>query len=77
MTTMTNDTYIEKEFGTLVGRKIVAVRPLRQAELEDMCWEDGWGSIGFAIILDDGQVLMPSSDPEGNGPGHILMADLA
>jgi hypothetical protein len=74
---MTNDTYIEKEFGTLVGRKIVAVRPLRQAELEDMCWEDGWGSIGFAIILDDGQVLMPSSDPEGNGPGHILMADLA
>jgi hypothetical protein len=42
-----------------------------------MGWEDGWGSIGFAIILDDGQVLIPSSDPEGNSPGHVFMGDLA
>ena len=77
MATMTNDAYIKKEFGSLVGRTIMGVRPLREAELEDMGWEDGWGSIGFAIILDDGQVLIPSSDPEGNGPGHVFMADLA
>lgn len=77
MTTMTNDEYIKKEFGSLVGRTIKAVRPLRQAELEDMYWHDACGSVGFAIILDDGQVLIPSQDEEGNGPGHVIIGDLA
>jgi hypothetical protein len=76
MATMTTDEYIKKEFGSLIGRTIKTVRPLREDELADMCWEDEWGSIGFAIILDDGQVLIPSSDPEGNGPGHILLGDM-
>lgn len=77
MTTMTDTDYIKAEFGSLVGRTIKAVRPLKRSELEDMYWEEDSGSIGFAIILDDGQVLIPSSDPEGNGPGHILLGDLA
>jgi len=77
MATMTNNDYIKKEFGSLVGRTVTAVRPLRQAELEDLCWEDGYGSIGFAIILDDGQVLIPSSDPEGNSTGHVFLGHLA
>jgi hypothetical protein len=74
---MTTDEYIKKQFGSLVGRTLKTVRPLRKAEIEDMYWDDTWGSIPFAIVLDDGQVLIPSSDPEGNGPGHILLGDLA
>ena len=73
---MTDTDYIKNEFGSLVGRTIKKVRPLSKAELEDMCWDDSYGSVGFAIILDDGQVLIPSSDPEGNGPGHIFLGDL-
>jgi len=74
---MTNDTYIEKEFGGIVGRRIVAVRPLRDSELEDMYWHGSAGTVAFAIILEDGQVLIPAQDEEGNGPGHILLADVS
>jgi hypothetical protein len=74
---MTNDTYIKKEFGGIVGRRIVAVRPLRDSELEDLYWHYSAGAVAFAIILEDGQVLIPAQDEEGNGPGHVILADLA
>lgn len=73
---MTYAEAIKKEFGGLVGRKIVAIRPLKKAELDDMYWDE-FDQDGFAIILDDGQVMIPSSDEEGNGPGHILLGDMA
>jgi len=73
---MNNDAYINREFGGIVGRRIVAVRPLRESELESMYWYESASEVAFAIILDDGQVLIPSRDEEGNGPGHVILADL-
>ena len=74
---MTNDEIIREAYGSIVGRKIVKVRPLMQEELDDMYWNQRYGSVGFAIILDDGQVLIPSCDPEGNGPGHVFIGELS
>lgn len=54
----------------LVGRKITAVRPMTAKELE----REGWTAnrrhgLPTALVLDDGTVLYPSQDEEGNGPG--------
>lgn len=73
---MTYDEAVKKEFSGLIGRKIVAIRALKKPELEDMYWDE-FGHGGFVIILDDGQAIIPSSDEEGNGPGHIFLADVA
>ena len=50
------------------GRKIKAMRPMTQQEFE----EEGWDRGTTAIELDDGTVLYPSQDPEGNGPGALF-----
>ena len=73
---MNQKEYIQLTYGDLVGKKIVSVRPLVQQELEELYWEETWGNVPFCIILDDGQVLIPSQDPELNGPGYILLGDL-
>lgn len=54
----------------LVGRRIVAVRHLEKRE-------DIWGFLderrgAFALELDDGAILVPSQDEEGNGPGDLF-----
>jgi hypothetical protein len=74
---MNQKEFIQTTYGDLVGRKIVAVRPLAKKELEEFYWEETWGSVALCVILDDGQVLIPAQDPELNGPGYLLLADLA
>lgn len=64
--------YIQREYGSIVGAKIVGVRPLTASELDDMGWEDSY-DVGFVILLDNGQALIPSMDPEGNGAGHVYV----
>lgn len=64
--------YIEKEYGSIVGAKIIGVRPLTASELADMWWDDSY-DVAFAILLDNGQALIPSRDPEGNGAGHVFV----
>lgn len=58
---------------TLVGRTIECVRPMAEQELRHMYWpshpRDGAPPV---IELDDGTVLFPSMDPEGNGPGALF-----
>jgi hypothetical protein len=66
------DTYIQQEWGGLVGRKIVKVRAMHQEEMDLFGWYDG-GSVAIVIHLDDGTLLVPSEDPEGNGAGHIFV----
>jgi hypothetical protein len=66
--------YIEQEYGTLVGAKIVAVRPMTDGEQDTFGWSDGYSSeVPFVIILDDGRALIPSMDSEGNGAGHVFV----
>lgn len=68
--------YIDITYGDIVGRTIVKIRPLIKQEIEELLWDGRFGAVPFCIILDDGQVLIPSQDAELNGPGYLLLGDL-
>ncbi len=58
----------------LVGRTVVAVRPMTEEELE----AEGWGNYLLpppAIVFDDATIVYPSRDDEGNGPGVLFGID--
>jgi len=65
--------YIEDSWGDLVGCTITKVRAMTPSEMSESLWYEGGGSIPIVIELNDGRVLIPSSDPEGNMPGHIFV----
>lgn len=52
----------------IIGAKIINVRPMTQDEKELEGWEDQT----VAIELDNGIVLYPSQDEEGNGGGALF-----
>ena len=70
---------LNKEYGSFIGRTITHIRPLKSSELSEIGWDDlvGFGDIPMVIIFDDGQALIPSQDPEGNGPGFLFTADVS
>ena len=53
----------------LVGRKIVKVKWLHPKETEEVF---GWSQQPCEIYLDNGTVLTPSQDDEGNDAGAIF-----
>lgn len=68
---------ITRMYGPLAGKTIVDARPLSPSECESLSWQGGrHGPIAFALVLSDGTALIPSCDPEGNGPGALLLGDL-
>lgn len=67
--------FIESEFGGLVGATIIKVRPLIPTEVENYGWDSSYGTVPFAIFLDNGKVLVPSSDEEGNDAGFVFVED--
>lgn len=67
--------YIDREYGHLKGVTIVGVRPLVKAEMDDLYWDESPYSPAFVLMLSNGEALIPSSDPEGNSPGHLIIAD--
>ena len=52
----------------LLGKKIVEVRYLSQEEADDL----GWDERCVVIHLDDGNLILPSRDDEGNGAGSLF-----
>ena len=56
----------------IIGAKIVKVRSMTAKEMKDECWE---GRPATAIELDNGIILYPSRDEEGNGPGALFGKD--
>ena len=56
----------------LVGRRIVEVRAMSAPELE----AEGWppDETVPVLVLDNGTLLFPSRDDEGNGPGALFGA---
>ena len=52
----------------LVGKKIVAIRQMTAAELK----AEFWDGPNTCLVLDDGTLLYPSQDEEGNGPGALF-----
>jgi hypothetical protein len=69
--------YIATEYGSIVGATITKVRQMTQAELDESGWEDCYGSVAMVIELSNGECLIPSMDPEGNGAGHIFVEQVA
>jgi hypothetical protein len=53
---------------SLVGRRIAAVRAMTKAELT----REGWDEPRLTVKLDDGTLLYPSQDYEGNTPGALF-----
>ena len=53
----------------LVGRKIVNVKWLSPKESERLL---GWDQQPCEIFLDDGTIITPSSDDEGNEAGALI-----
>ncbi len=51
-----------------LNKRIVKVRYLSAQEATLM----GWDERCIVLQLDDGNLLMPSSDDEGNGPGALF-----
>ena len=56
---------------SLVGRLIVEVRPMSREEVEAEGWDDH-STAAMVLLLDDGTILYPSRDEEGNGPGALF-----
>ena len=55
----------------IIGRKIVDVIALSKDIVEAEGWDDGpYPCIG--LLLDDGNIIYPSQDSEGNGPGALF-----
>lgn len=55
--------WLEKD---LVGKTITAVLPLPGGPM-------GWFEEGVVLVLDDGTKVVPMRDPEGNGPGALMV----
>jgi hypothetical protein len=58
------------------GKEIVEVREMTEEELE----REGWSNTRthaktMALVLEDEQVIFPSMDPDGNGPGCLFGYD--
>ncbi len=73
----TIEQYINQEYSSFIGKTIHSIRPLKESEMKSLYWDVHSGDVPMAIIFTDGQVLIPSSDPEANGPGFLLTADLS
>lgn len=58
-------------FASLIGRKITNIRPITKKERELEGWEN-WHSATAVIELDNGIILYPSSDDEGNSAGTLF-----
>ncbi|MDA0345364.1 MAG: hypothetical protein O3C54_05320 [Proteobacteria bacterium] len=52
----------------LLGRKIIGTRYLTDEEVEGL----GWYNSAIVLILDDGTLIFPSCDDEGNNAGAIF-----
>ena len=52
----------------LLGRKIVSVRYMHRKEMADF----GWTNRPVVIELDDGNLVFPAQDEEGNGAGVLF-----
>lgn len=59
-----------KVFQPLVGRTIRAVRWMDEEEMKEM---GDWFSAPIVIQLDDGTLLWPSADDEGNDAGALFL----
>lgn len=65
---MSENKWIKIAEGQLIGRKIVGVRYLSKKEAEEL----GWHHRPIVLQLDDGNLIYPSADDEGNDGGTLF-----
>jgi len=53
----------------LIGKKIVDIVPVTKEEMDDL----GWYGRAMKIVLDNGTVIIASSDEEGNDAGSFYI----
>jgi hypothetical protein len=58
-----------KRFASLVGRSITAVSWMNESEVK----ATGWHRSAIVIQLDDGTLLIPQMDDEGNDAGALYV----
>ena len=63
--------WVEVAQDQLKGRTIKEVRYLTEDEMNNL----GWYSRCVVMILDNGTVVYPSQDDEGNGAGSLFTND--
>jgi hypothetical protein len=69
--------HLTAEYGDFIGKRLIGVRPLMGEELAELGWEWAREGEAFVLMFHDGSCLIPSQDPEGNGPGFLLTGDLS
>lgn len=69
------DTAVRDSFEPAVGKTIVCVRTMTEAEAESWGWDDAPHAC-LVIDLSDGTALVVSQDEEGNGPGALFGCDV-
>lgn len=62
-----------KTLKELIGKRIVKIRPISDSEKEN----EGWEGSGCTSVLelDDGTLIYPSGDDEGNSGGTLFGKD--
>jgi len=65
--------YVDREFGSLVGKTVASIRSMSNRELDEMMWYPG--EIGIVIEFTDGTYLILSKDEEGNGAGFGFLGN--
>lgn len=56
----------------LIGRKLTKIRAMTPEEMQKEGWRPTRNGAPTALEFDDGTVLYPSADPEGNRPGAMF-----
>jgi hypothetical protein len=68
--------YLNKEWGQLVGAKLVSIRSATEDEAEDlMGWEFSNHHAIPILEFDNGLSLILSQDEEGNGAGFAFLVE--
>lgn len=59
----------EKKLKALIGLKLVSIRPMTAKEKDSQGWEGNTAT--SVLVFEDGSLIYPSSDDEGNGAGTL------
>jgi hypothetical protein len=70
---MDKQEYVDRTFGSLVGKTVASIRTMSDTELEQILWYEG--EIGVVVEFTDGTYLILSKDEEGNGAGFGFVGD--